>query len=263
MFNLKDKVVVITGGESGIGLAVCTKFAAVGAKVVMGGIQADRGTEVAAQLTASGGQVVFVNTDVRDRHQVDALVDTAIDRFARIDVLINNAGVFDGFADVTETTEELWDQIIAINLKGAFLSSQAALKHMIPQGSGRIINVSSIGGQVGRADGAAYTASKFGLIGFTRQMAASLSHTGITFNTVCPGAIATDIRGNSASIIPSAAHLMTRGVGTTDPEALRKIIPAGRKGTTDEIAAAIIFLASDEASYVTGHDLTVDGGYLA
>ncbi|MBD8593018.1 SDR family oxidoreductase [Pseudomonas sp. CFBP 8758] len=263
MFNLKDKVVVITGGESGIGLAVCTSLSSVGAKVVMGGIQADRGQEACRQLNDKGGEVVFVKTDVRDREQVDALVRTAIDHFGKIDVLINNAGVFDGFADVTETTEELWDQIMAINLKGAFLTSQAALKHMIPQGFGRVINVSSIGGLVGRADGAAYTASKFGLIGFTRQMAASLSHTGITFNTVCPGSIATDIRSNSASVIPSAAHLMNRGVGSSDPDALKKVIPAGRKGTVDEIAAAIIFLASDEASYITGHDLTVDGGYVA
>lgn len=263
MFNLKGKVFVITGGESGIGLAVCTSISSLGAKVVMGGIQAERGQAACRQLADKGGEVVYVKTDVRNRGQVDALVRTAIDHFGKIDVLVNNAGVFDGYADVTETNEELWDQVMAINLKGAFLTSQAALKHMIPQGFGRVINVSSIGGLVGRADGAAYTASKFGLIGFTRQMAASLSHLGITFNTVCPGAVATDIRSNSASLIPSAAHLMNRGVGSADPDALKKVIPAGRKGTVDEIAAAIIFLASDEASYITGHDLTVDGGYLA
>lgn len=263
MFSLKEKIVVITGGETGIGLAVCKALAADGAKLVIGGIQAEQGAKASEEINQNGGDTVFVKTDVRDRVQVDALVQTAIDRFGRLDILINNAGVFDGFADITETTEDLWDQMMSINLKGPYLSCKAALKHMIPQGKGRVINVSSIGGLVGRADGAAYTASKFGLIGFTRQLAASMSHTGITFNTICPGSIATDIRGNSASIIPSAAHLMNRGVGSTDPEALKKIIPVGRKGTAEEIASAIIFLASDEASYVTGHDLIVDGGYLA
>ncbi|MBC3492452.1 SDR family NAD(P)-dependent oxidoreductase [Pseudomonas taiwanensis] len=263
MFDLKGKVAVITGGETGIGLAISRNLAIAGVKTVIGGIQAEAGEKAAAEIAAEGGDVIFVKTDVRSQAQVEALVQTAVDTYGKLDIMVNNAGVFDGFADVLETTEALWDQITGINLKGTFFGCQAALKHMIPNGTGRIINTSSIGGLVGRADGASYTASKFAVIGLTRQMATSHSETGVTFNTVCPGVIATDIRGNSASILPNAAHLMNRGVGASDPEAYKKSIPARRKGTSDEVAAAVLFLASDEASYITGHSLVVDGGFVA
>lgn len=263
MFNLNGKVAVVTGGETGIGLAISRNLAIAGVKTVIGGIQPDAGAKAVAEIEALGGEVLFVRTDVRSQAQVEALVQTAVDKFGKLDIIVNNAGVFDGFADVMETTEELWDQITGINLKGTFFGCQAALKHMIPRGTGRVINTSSIGGLVGRADGASYTASKFAVIGLTRQMATSHSETGITFNTVCPGVIATDIRGNSASILPGAAHLMNRGVGAADPEAYKKSIPARRKGTSDEVAAAVLFLASDEASYITGHSMVVDGGFTA
>ncbi len=263
MFDLKGKVAVITGGETGIGLAISRQLALAGVKTVIGGIQAEVGEKAAAEIVAEGGDVVFVKTDVRSQAEVEALVQSAVDSYGKLDIMVNNAGVFDGFADVLETTEALWDQIIGINLKGTFFGCQAALKHMIPNGTGRIINTSSVGGLVGRADGASYTASKFAVIGLTRQMATSHSETGVTFNTVCPGVIATDIRGNSASILPNAAHLMNRGVGASDPEAYKKSIPARRKGTSDEVAAAVLFLASDEASYITGHSLVVDGGFVA
>lgn len=263
MFDLKGKVAVITGGETGIGLAISRNLAIAGVKTVIGGIQSEAGEKAAAAIAAEGGEVIFVKTDVRSQAQVEALVQTAVDTYGKLDIMVNNAGVFDGFADVLETTEALWDQITDINLKGTFFGCQAALKHMIPNGTGRIINTSSIGGLVGRADGASYTASKFAVIGLTRQMATSHSETGVTFNTVCPGVIATDIRGNSASILPDAAHLMNRGVGASDPEAYKKSIPARRKGTSDEVAAAVLFLASDGASYITGHSLVVDGGFVA
>ncbi len=263
MFSLKEKVAIVTGGESGIGLAICQILARAGAKIVIGGIQEERGNAAAKSIQDEGLEATFVKLDVRLKANVDSFVNGAVEKYGKIDIVVNSAGVFDGFATVDETDEDLWDQMININLKGPYLVCKAALQHMLPQGAGRVINISSIGGLCGRADGASYTASKFGLIGFTRQMAASMSSSGITFNTVCPGAIATDIRGNSASILPNSSHLMNRGVGSTDPDALKKVIPAGRKGTSEEIAAAVLFLASDEASYITGHDLTVDGGFVA
>lgn len=262
MFDLTSKVAVVTGGESGIGLAISRNLALAGVKTVIGGILADAGEKAADSIRAEGGDVVFVKTDVRFKQQVDNLIQTAVDRYGSLDIMVNNAGVFDGFADIVETTEELWDQVLGINLKGYYFGCQAAMKHMLPQGKGRIINTSSIGGIVGRADGASYTASKFAVIGLTRQMAVSHSNSGITFNCVCPGIIATDIRNNSASILPSSAHMMHRGIGG-DPDAYKKSVPAQRKGTADEVASAVLYLASDEASYVTGHSLVVDGGYTA
>jgi len=262
MFDLQGKVAVVTGGESGIGYAISRALAAGGVKTVMGGIQEDVGNTAAAQIRADGGEAMFLKTDVRVQEEVEALVQLAMDRYGQLDIMVNNAGVFDGFADVLETTSELWDQMLGINLKGTFFGSQAALKRMLPHGRGRIINTASIGGLTGKADGASYTAAKFGVIGLTRQMAASHSHSGVTFNAVCPGVIATNIRGNSAAIVPDAAHLMNRGVGA-DPNAYKQKVPAQRKGTADEVAAAVLFLASDEASYITGHSLVVDGGFVA
>lgn len=262
MFDLVGKVAVVTGGESGIGLAISRHLAQAGVKTVIGGILQEAGDKAAADIVAGGGEALFIKTDVRSQAQVEHLVQSAVERYGKLDIMVNNAGVFDGFADVLETTEELWDQITGINLKGCFFGCQAALKRMLPNGSGRIINTSSIGGLTGKADGASYTASKFAVIGLTRQMASSHSESGVTFNAVCPGVIATDIRGNSAAILPSAAHLMNRGVGAADPEAYKKSIPARRKGTADEVAAAVLFLASDEASYITGHSLVVDGGFI-
>ena len=225
MFDLSGKVAVVTGGETGIGYAISRNLAQAGVKTVIGGIQEEVGQKAAAQICSEGGDAIFIKTDVRSLAQVEGLVQAAVDKYGKLDIMVNNAGVFDGFADVLETTEALWDQITGINLKGTFFGCQAAVKQMLPNGTGRIINTSSIGGLIGKADGASYTASKFAVIGLTRQMASTHSASGITFNTVCPGVIATDIRGNSASILPDAAHLMNRGVGASEPEGYKQKIP--------------------------------------
>ena len=262
MTGLTGRTAVVTGGETGIGLAISEALAAAGARVMIGGILADEGHTAVAQLQASGCAAEFRPTDVRSAQQVDSLIQAAVDLFGRLDIMVNNAGVFDGFASCIETTEGLWDQVIAINLKGCFLGCQAALRRMLPQRGGRIINTSSVGGLRGAADGLAYTASKFGVIGITRQMACTYAEHGITVNAICPGVIATDIRRKSATILGAAAPPMQHGVGT-DPDAYKRLVPARRKGLASEVAAAAAFLASDAAAYINGQALAIDGGWTA
>jgi NAD(P)-dependent dehydrogenase (short-subunit alcohol dehydrogenase family) len=260
--SLKGRTAVITGGETGIGAAITRALAEAGAAVVVGGILEEVGTKFAQGLASEGLQVTFQKTDVRKEADVNALVDGAVEKFGSIDIMVNNAGVFDGFADCLETTEALWDQIIDINLKGTFFGCRAALKYMVTKGSGRIINTSSVGGLRGAADGLSYTSSKFGVIGLTRQLAVTHTQYGITVNAICPGVIQTDIRGNSATILGADGPDMQKGVGS-DPEAYKRLVPAKRKGTPEEIASVALFLATDAASYVSGQAIAIDGGWTA
>ncbi|KQV32654.1 short-chain dehydrogenase [Rhizobium sp. Root1203] len=260
--NLSGRTAVITGGETGIGAAITRTLAEAGANVVVGGILDNVGTAFAGELASKGLKVSFQKTDVRKEAEVNALVDGAVERFGAVDVMVNNAGVFDGFADCLETTEALWDQIIDINLKGTFFGCRAALKHMVTRGAGRIINTSSVGGLRGAADGASYTASKFGVVGLTRQIAVSHSQYGITINAICPGVIQTDIRGNSAAILGADGPDMQKGVGS-DPEGYKRLVPARRKGLPEEVAAVALFLATDAGSYVSGQAIAIDGGWTA
>lgn len=262
MTNLNGRTAVVTGGETGIGLAISSALAAAGARVFIGGILADAGDSAAAKIRTTGGQATFVRTDVRVASDIEALVAAASADAGRLDIMVNNAGVFDGFANCLETTERLWDQVIDINLKGCFLGCQAALRRMVPQRAGRIINTSSVGGLRGAADGLAYTASKFGVIGVTRQAACTYAEYGITINAVCPGVIATDIRQNSATILGPDGPNMQRGVGT-DPDAYKRMVPARRKGLPSEVADTVVFLASDSAAYINGQAIAIDGGWTA
>ena len=261
MFDLKGQVIVITGGETGIGLAAVGQLVAAGAHVVMGGILEDKGEAAVADLTGKGGKVEFQKTDVRDLGQVEALIDGAVERHGKIDGLICNAAIFDGFAGVLETSDHLWGQIIDINLRGTFYACRAALRHMTKAGKGRIVNVASVGGLVGGADGAAYTASKHAVIGLTRQMACEHASNGININTVCPGAIETDIRGNSTRILGEHAPQM-RGVGV-DPDWLQRKVPAQKKGQPKDIGDTICFLLSEYSDYIVGQNIVVDGGWTA
>lgn len=260
--TLKGRTAVITGGETGIGAAITRALAEAGASVVVGGILEDVGVKFADGLSAEGLRVSFQKTDVRKESDVNALVDGAVAKYGSVDIMVNNAGVFDGFADCLETTEALWDQIIDINLKGTFFGCRAALKHMVGKGSGRIINTSSVGGLRGAADGLSYTASKFGVVGLTRQLAVTHTQYGITVNAICPGVIQTDIRGNSAAILGSDGPDMQKGVGS-DPDAYKRLVPAKRKGTPEEIASVALFLATDAGSYISGQAIAIDGGWTA
>lgn len=262
MVDLTGRVAVITGGETGIGLAIARSFALAGAKTLIGGILEEEGIAGAGEIAKQGGDVNFLKTDVRNADEVERLVETAVSRYGRLDIMVNNAGVFDGFADCLETTESLWDKVLTINLRGCFFGCQAALRRMMPQGYGRIINTSSVGGLRGAADGAAYTASKFGMVGLTRQIACTHSEYGITINAICPGVIQTDIRGNSAAILGSDGAFMQRGVGA-DPDAYKRMVPMRRKGLPQEVADVALFLASEQASYVSGQAIAIDGGWTA
>ena len=258
---LAGKSAVITGGETGIGLAITEALSAAGAQILMGGILESPGREAVKKIRDKGGTVDFVKVDVRDGGAVDGLVQTAIEWFGSLDIMVNNAGVFDGFASCIETSEALWDKVIDINLKGTFFGCQAALKRMVPRGKGRIINTASVGGLRGAADGASYTASKFAIVGLTRQIACTYAENGIAINAICPGVIQTDIRGNSTSILGEDAPKMA-GVGS-DPDAYKRLVPARRKGLPSEVADLAVFLASDNAAYINGQAIAIDGGWTA
>jgi NAD(P)-dependent dehydrogenase (short-subunit alcohol dehydrogenase family) len=258
MFDFKGKVVVITGGETGIGRATVEAFARAGGAVVIAGFLEDEGAEVVKSLAKENLAVDFLKTDVQQESVIEDVVAKIIAKHGRIDILVNNASIFDGFAGINETSTTLWDKVISTNLRGTFLMSRTVLKDMMARGQGTIVNMASVGGIIGGADGLAYTASKFGIIGLTRQMACDLTAKGIKVNAVCPGMIQTDMRKHSTRILGSDAPPM-RGVGV-NPDALKRV-PMGRKGVPDDIANAVMFAASPYSDYMAGHSLVIDGGW--
>lgn len=259
MFDFQGKIIVVTGGETGIGRATVEAFARSNATVVIAGYLEDEGQSVVDVLAAEGKTVEFIKTDVQKEAVIEDVVAKILARHGRIDVLVNNASVFDGFAGIVDTTTSLWEKVINTNLRGTFLMSRAVLSQdMMARGKGNIINMASVGGLIGGADGLAYTTSKFGVIGMTRQMACDLSGKGIKVNAVCPGMIQTEMRKHSTRILGEDAPPM-RGVGV-NPDALKRV-PAGQKGVPEDIANAVLFLASDYSNYVSGHSLVVDGGW--
>jgi NAD(P)-dependent dehydrogenase (short-subunit alcohol dehydrogenase family) len=211
----------------------------------------------------AGGKGVGLQADTSRAADVDRAVSSAVSQLGPLDVMVNNAGILDGYFNVDETDEAVWTRVIGINLTGVFLGCKRALTEMLPRGAGRIINMASVAGLNGTGGGAAYVASKHGVVGLTRQMAVTYSARGITINAVAPGPILTGLRAHSQEILgPGVPDMSGRGVAVND-EQVRAIAPAGRRGTVEEIASAVCFLASDEAGYITGHTLVVDGGWRA
>jgi len=243
MFDLSGKVAIVTGASRGIGRGIAEALAEQGAHVVAGA-RADHADATVATIRAAGGRAEAASIDVTDAATIEAMVDGVLARHGRIDVLVNNAGITRDQLMLRLKRQE-WDEVIATNLTSAFTCVQAVLKPMIRQRSGRIVSISSVVGQMGNAGQANYAASKAGLIGFSMALAREVASRNITVNVVSPGMIDTD---------------MTRAVAEKAHGEWETLIPLKRLGTPRDIAAAVCFLASDEAAYITGQVLAVNGG---
>lgn len=241
--SLADRVAIVTGASRGIGRAAARRLAAAGAAVVAAA-RGDHADAVAEEIRGAGGRSVAVSADVTDPRRVDAMVRTALDEYGRVDVLVNNAGIVRDQLALRMSAAD-WDAVVATNLTAAFNCARAVLRPMIRQRGGRIINVGSVVGRMGNPGQANYAASKAGLEGFSRALAREVASRGITVNVVAPGMIDTDMTAKLSE--PAQAAMLAQ-------------IPTGRLGTTEDVAGAIGFLASDEAAYVTGHVLAVNGG---
>ena len=241
--QFEGKVALITGAASGIGRASAIAFARQGASVVIGDVDVAGGEETVKQIEAHGGRAVFIKTDVSQASDVEALVTTAVDTYGRLDYAHNNAGILGPQAITAECTEETFDRVIAINLKGIFLCMRNELPHMVERGSGAIVNTCSTSGVIASYALPAYTASKHGVAGLTKTAAVEYIRSGIRINAVCPGFIDT----------PLTQVLGGKADGP------KVVVPIGRLGTPEEVAEAVIWLCSDASSYVTGHLLMVDG----
>jgi NAD(P)-dependent dehydrogenase (short-subunit alcohol dehydrogenase family) len=251
--RLNHKVALVTGGTSGIGEATALLFAHEGARVAITGRNAERGEKITEKIKRSGGRSIFIKTDVRHAMDCKAAVDSTLGEFGRLDILFNNAGLFYAH-DALECSEDEWDLQIDVNLKGTFLMSKYALPAMIAQGSGVIINNSSGWGLVGGDKAVAYCASKGGVVLLTKAMAVDHGRQGIRVNCICPGDVDTPM-------LPEDAKF--RGLKWDDYIAGAANRPMGRVGTAEEIAKAVLFLASDDSSFMTGAALVVDGGGTA
>ncbi len=244
MFDLTGKVAIVTGASRGIGRAISTALARQGALVVLTDVLAEAVEQAAAEIAADGAKTDFGVLNVGDAESAQAVIGRTLERHGRVDVLVNNAGITrDQLVPLMKRDE--WDAVLGVNLTGAFLCTQAVLRPMRKQRWGRIVSISSVVGQMGNAGQANYAASKAGLIGFSKALAREVAGRGITVNVVAPGLIDTD---------------MTRALAEDVQREWLSKVPLGRFGTPDDVAAAVCFLATDEASYVTGQVLAVNGG---
>jgi 3-oxoacyl-[acyl-carrier protein] reductase len=245
--RLDGKVALITGAGSGIGRASAERFAAEGARVVAVDLRGE--AETAAAIEAAGGEALALSTDVADEDAVAAMAEGALERFGKVDVLMNNAGVLDDYLAAADTPTEVWDRVLGVNLGAHFFTARALVPQMLERGDGAIINVASTAGLNGGNGGVAYTASKHGVIGFTRQLAFDYARKGIRCNVLCPGAVET---GMTKEIFASPDAAVMAAVESA---------PIGRWAQPDELANVALFLASDEASFVNGAVYLVDGGF--
>lgn len=249
--ELKGKVGLVTGGTSGIGRDAAILFAKAGAKVVVAGRREVEGKETINLIRAVGGEGLFVKADVSKAADVEALVQKTVEKFGRLDVAFNNAGIEGAWIAITEQSEEDWDRTIDINLKGVWLCLKHEIRQMLKQGGGgAIVNMASVAGWIGSAGAATYCASKHGVIGLTKSAALETARSGIRINVVCPAVIETPM----AERIFGAPEMNKFALG---------LHPIGRFGTPMEVAEAVVWMCSDRASFMTGQSLVLDGGFLA
>ena len=249
--NLDGKVALVTGATSGIGRSTATMFALAGAKVILAGRRNDKGEEAVEEIKSSGGTAHFIQADVSNATEVEVLIEKTVDTYGKLDIAFNNAGVEGEWVPITEQTEENWDHVIDINLKGVWLCLKYEIIQMLKQGSGgAIVNMASIAGHMGGARASVYCASKHGVRALTKSAALEYARSGIRVNDVCPAVIETP--------------MAERAFG--DPEIneyMRSLHPIGRFGQVEEIAQGVVWMCSENASYMTGQSLTLDGGLLA
>ena len=246
--KLKDRAAFVTGGASGIGRAIAHALAAEGARVTIADLNAAGARSVAAEIEKAGGHAFAQPLDITDVAAVDAAVDAAAARSGGLQILVNCAG-WDKPMPFVDTTPEFWDRILAINLKGPIACTRAALRHMIKQESGKIVSIASDAGRVGSSGEAVYSAAKGGIIALTKTIAREVARHRINVNCICPG--------------PSDTPLFQTEFVATSPklaESLKRVIPWGRLGVPDDVAPAVVFLASDDAGFITGQTLSVSGG---
>lgn len=247
--QFQDKVAIVTGGSFGIGKATAILFAQHGAKVAVVDWKED--DEAVSAINSAGGEAIFIKCDVSKDDEVQAMVTQTVSTFGRLDFAFNNAGIEGESAPTHEVTEENWNRVIAINLKGVWLCMKHEIPHMLRQGKGAIVNCSSIAGVIGFPGIPAYTASKHGVLGLTKTAALEYATAGIRVNAVCPGVIQT----------PMIDRFMEKN--KTNKAEMASQEPIGRFGTPEEIAEAVMWLCSDGSSFVTGHPLVADGGWVA
>ena len=248
-FSIEGQVALVTGATGGIGADLAAALGEAGARVGVAGRRGARTDAVVERIRAAGGEAAPIELDLTDRASIDAAVNQVVTTFGRIDTLVNNAGLGTNH-DAIDATEAEWDELFAVNVRGLFFACQSAARHMLPQGSGRIVNMASQAGLVGIRRHAAYSASKSAVIGLTRVLALEWSPHGVTVNAIAPTWVYT----------PGTAERLD------DPTFLASVlerIPAGRVATTSDVAAAVLYLASPAAGMVTGSVLTVDGGWTA
>ncbi|AGB14942.1 dehydrogenase of unknown specificity, short-chain alcohol dehydrogenase like protein [Halovivax ruber XH-70] len=249
MNGIEDGVALISGASSGIGRATAKRFAADGSSVVVADIDADGGEETVSQIEGEGGEATFVETDVTDEDDVATAVETAVDTYGGLDFAFNNAGIEGEQVSFADQGNENWERVLDINLGGVFYAMREEIPVMLESGGGAIVNTASIAGILGFPNLSPYVASKHGVVGLTRSAAVEFSADGLRVNAVLPGVIDTPMVQRSSE---------------EDPDSMEQTIaaiPADRLGEPEEIAAAVVWLCSDDASYVTGQPLTVDGGY--
>lgn len=252
---VSDKVAMVTGSGAGIGRATALQFAAEGAKVVVSDIHKEDGEETVALIKDAGGEAVFITCNVADPDAVNALVAETVTTFGRLDCACNNAGIEGTIAPLLDQTIEDFDRVIAVNLRGTFLCLQAEVRQMLANGGGAIVNLASVAGLIGFPGLSPYVATKHGVNGLTKNAALEYGKSAIRVNSVCPGGIDT-------RMLDSLAAQATAGAQSSK-EMMDPMHPIGRIGTPQEVAELIVWLCSPRASFVTGANIPVDGGYVA
>ena len=259
----QNGLAVVTGAGSGIGQACARMLGQRGFAVAALDIDETAARETARLIESDGGRSRGYLADVSKAADLDAAVGAATGELGPLEVMVNNAGILDGYFNVDDMDEAVWRRVLDIDLTGVFLGCKRALREMLPRQRGRIINMASVAGLNGTGGGAAYIAAKHGVVGLTRQMAVAYGARGITVNSVCPGAIPTSLRMHSQSILgPGVPDMSGRGVVVNEDQ-VRALVPAGVRGTVEDIASAVCYLASKEAGYINGHSMVVDGGWRA